>query len=117
MKESGDLRKAGLVRARSPYNIIHQCFTFKNVSKLSKLHMIKYGGNIYKRESLKFEKERMKIYTKGSRGKKQKATHTARFSDLLFIDKICLVFNNVHVNLLSNMAIIYWLYSDLLRCR
>ena len=35
MKESGDLRKAGLVRARSPYNIIHQCFIFKNVSKLS----------------------------------------------------------------------------------
>ena len=74
MKESGDLRKAGLVRARSPYNIIHQCFTFKNVSKLSKLHMIKYGGNIYKRDSLKFEKERMKIYTKGSRGKKQTGT-------------------------------------------
>ena len=36
--------------------------------------MIKYGGNIYKRDSLKFEKERMKIYTKGSRGKKQTGT-------------------------------------------
>ena len=36
--------------------------------------MIKYGGNIYKRDSLKFEKERMKIYTKGWRGKQQTGT-------------------------------------------
>ena len=36
MKERGDLKEAGLVRARSPENIIHQCFNYFETLKKSK---------------------------------------------------------------------------------